>query len=114
MTPKDFDLYFHDLANMSRFGNRDWKVESMPYYEEARKAIPDESEWAHEDSDEYYDTKYEDSVISMLSKLKKKELRHLFEESPDPYVAPKKPRPNDPCPCGSGKKYKKCHGRKDL
>lgn len=20
--------------------------------------------------------------------------------------------PNDPCPCGSGKKYKKCHGRK--
>jgi len=18
--------------------------------------------------------------------------------------------PNDPCPCGSGKKYKKCHG----
>ena len=22
----------------------------------------------------------------------------------------KKIRPNDPCPCGSGKKYKKCHG----
>ncbi|MEM9456117.1 MAG: preprotein translocase subunit SecA [Myxococcota bacterium] len=21
-------------------------------------------------------------------------------------------RPNDPCPCGSGKRYKKCHGRK--
>jgi uncharacterized protein YchJ len=21
----------------------------------------------------------------------------------------KKVRPNDPCPCGSGKKYKKCH-----
>ena len=20
---------------------------------------------------------------------------------------------NDPCPCGSGKKYKKCHGRED-
>ena len=23
----------------------------------------------------------------------------------------KKPGPNDPCPCGSGLKYKKCHGR---
>ena len=23
----------------------------------------------------------------------------------------KKIYPNDPCPCGSGKKYKKCHGR---
>lgn len=22
--------------------------------------------------------------------------------------------PNDPCPCGSGKKYKQCHGRKPL
>jgi hypothetical protein len=24
---------------------------------------------------------------------------------------PKKVGPNEPCPCGSGKKYKKCHGR---
>ncbi len=24
---------------------------------------------------------------------------------------PRKIYPNDPCPCGSGKKYKKCHGR---
>ena len=23
----------------------------------------------------------------------------------------KMPGPNDPCPCGSGKKFKKCHGR---
>ena len=28
-----------------------------------------------------------------------------------PVIADKKPRPNDPCPCGSGKKYKQCHGR---
>lgn len=28
-----------------------------------------------------------------------------------PYVAEKTPRPNDPCPCGSGKKFKNCHGR---
>jgi preprotein translocase subunit SecA len=24
----------------------------------------------------------------------------------------KKVYPNDPCPCGSGKKYKQCHGKK--
>ena len=24
----------------------------------------------------------------------------------------KKIMPNDPCPCGSGKKYKFCHGKK--
>ena len=28
-----------------------------------------------------------------------------------PYVADQMPRPNDPCPCGSGKKFKNCHGR---
>jgi preprotein translocase subunit SecA len=28
-----------------------------------------------------------------------------------PIIADKKPRPNDPCPCGSGKKYKQCHGK---
>ena len=31
---------------------------------------------------------------------------------PKPYVAPKKVGRNDPCPCGSGKKYKNCCGRK--
>ncbi len=30
---------------------------------------------------------------------------------PEPIRVEKKPRPNDPCPCGSGKKYKQCHGR---
>ncbi len=30
---------------------------------------------------------------------------------PVPYVAPPKPGRNDPCPCGSGKKFKKCCGR---
>lgn len=28
-----------------------------------------------------------------------------------PVTAEKEPGRNDPCPCGSGKKYKKCHGR---
>ncbi len=28
-----------------------------------------------------------------------------------PVVRDKMPRPNDPCPCGSGKKFKNCHGR---
>ncbi|MGN1240153.1 MAG: SEC-C metal-binding domain-containing protein [Paludibacteraceae bacterium] len=30
-----------------------------------------------------------------------------------PIHVDKKPRPNDPCPCGSGKKYKQCHGKMD-
>ena len=28
-----------------------------------------------------------------------------------PIIKDKMPRPNDPCPCGSGKKFKHCHGK---
>ena len=33
------------------------------------------------------------------------------QQRPEPMRVDKKPRPNDPCPCGSGKKYKQCHGK---
>jgi len=29
----------------------------------------------------------------------------------DPIRSDKKVQPNSPCPCGSGKKFKKCHGK---
>jgi preprotein translocase subunit SecA len=33
-------------------------------------------------------------------------------ERPQPFVrGSQKVGRNDPCPCGSGKKYKQCHGR---
>ena len=32
----------------------------------------------------------------------------------EPFRAEKKVGRNDPCPCGSGKKYKNCHGRSDV
>lgn len=50
---------------------------------------------------------------------KRKETYHDFNVMSDytdsfvrkPYIAGQKIRPNDPCPCGSGKKYKKCCGQ---
>ena len=33
------------------------------------------------------------------------------KSKPSPVIAEKKVGRNDPCPCGSGKKYKQCHGR---
>ena len=41
---------------------------------------------------------------------KRKELYKEQKES-GTIRKPAKIYPNDPCPCGSGKKYKKCHGR---
>jgi len=34
-----------------------------------------------------------------------------YDEPLEPYTAPEKVGRNDPCPCGSGKKFKKCCGR---
>ena len=33
------------------------------------------------------------------------------EQRREPIIREKMPRPNDPCPCGSGKKFKNCHGK---
>jgi len=35
-------------------------------------------------------------------------------EKVQPIRAVKRPGPNEPCWCGSGKKYKKCHMQSDL
>jgi uncharacterized protein YecA (UPF0149 family) len=37
--------------------------------------------------------------------------RTLFRSSRGEPVHIKKPGRNDPCPCGSGKKWKSCHGK---
>jgi preprotein translocase subunit SecA len=69
---------------------------------------------------------------AMIASIQRDTVRHLFSievarepqkprimiesgsagaEPPKPKTAEKKPGRNDPCPCGSGKKYKFCHGR---
>jgi hypothetical protein len=61
-----------------------------------------------------WDVEYDgdgDSGIGSLDETELEEERVLYS-GPKPYlrVVPKTGR-NDPCPCGSGKKYKKCCGR---
>ena len=46
----------------------------------------------------------------IFSEEKQKEL-HLEQKKSGTIVKGQKIYPNDPCPCGSGKKYKKCHGK---
>lgn len=46
----------------------------------------------------------------VLSEEKRIEIVKAFKRSKTVHVE-KKPGRNDPCPCGSGKKYKKCCGR---
>ncbi len=62
-----------------------------------------------------HDVQYEHAEASALSE---EEARELIEEGGEvalqqkPYVRPtRKVGRNEPCPCGSGKKYKQCHGK---
>lgn len=73
---RDFDMYYQDLAALSRYEQDHSKITLFPFYEQAREAIPNESDW--------------------------------FAQKDNSYTRVGR---NDPCPCGSGKKYKKCCGR---
>ena len=40
-------------------------------------------------------------------------IENAMEQKPQQAVKENKPGRNEPCPCGSGKKYKNCHGKND-
>jgi preprotein translocase subunit SecA len=50
--------------------------------------------------------------LEKLKEIEKKqnELKQETNIKKEPIIAQKKPRRNEPCPCGSGKKYKQCCG----
>ncbi len=56
---------------------------------------------------------YSESRNDMADPAQQAAARHDTREQQkaQPYVAEKMPGRNDPCPCGSGKKFKNCHGR---
>ncbi|XCP85277.1 SEC-C metal-binding domain-containing protein [Roseburia hominis] len=83
---------------------KDYKKKSDEFF---RKMLEDpltygpEDTWEDEDSypfGDYFDGGFMDYMEE--------------HEKQKPIVKDKKIYPNDPCPCGSGKKYKKCCGRK--
>ena len=50
-------------------------------------------------------------IDSMLKNMDENQNAGAYVEQSDDFVGEKKPQRNDPCPCGSGKKYKLCHGK---
>lgn len=77
------------MLNLGRWGYLDDVIEELS------EAFDDEDE-SFEDLQEEYE--------------EMEELRRLLHK-PAPFVREKKIGRNEPCPCGSGKKYKKCCGR---
>ena len=59
-----------------------------------------------------YNEKKDDLIDQAQAAAARQDTREsASQQNHTPYRAEKMPRPNDPCPCGSGKKFKNCHGR---
>ena len=111
LTAENFYKYYEDLAYFSKYGNGG-NIEKFPFYEDARAYIHDNERWRRDGIKTLSDTKYEDAVDDMLKSAKPKDIKRLITETSEPYInLNKNIGRNDPCPCGSGKKYKKCCGR---
>lgn len=62
---------------------------------------------------ELAEQKYQETVAThyaFLQRLSPDGKVVIAHDPPKPQ--PRKSRRNSPCPCGSGKKYKNCHGRR--
>lgn len=108
---RDFDQYYHDLAALSRDPGHHSDIVEFPFYKEARMAISNERDW-EVSQEAIIDSAFMDSMKDYLGNLSPKELEHLINGVQVPYINPfARIGKNDPCPCGSGKKYKKCCGK---
>jgi preprotein translocase subunit SecA len=62
------------------------------------------------DDDDWSDPDEEEQEV-MRELLREMARRLRPDLHPDPVQPPLHVGRNDPCPCGSGKKYKRCHGQ---
>lgn len=74
---RDFDMYYQDLAALSRNEGDQSKITLFPFYEQARIAIPDEREWAFQNEEEE-DTDYLDAMKEYLGDISPEELFRMI------------------------------------
>ena len=74
-------------------------------HEDVQEAAPEEH------SPQNYSEHKEDLNDTAQQAAANHDTRENADANRTPYVADKLPGRNDPCPCGSGKKFKNCHGR---
>lgn len=74
--------------------------------QEVREAAPEEHQQRYNEQKADFDNADEAQRAAA-----NQDTRGSQAQKHQPIIRDKMPRPNDPCPCGSGKKFKNCHGR---
>ncbi len=92
-------------------GNPHHAVEIHPVYGEPHEPLVDEGTWIAANFHSIQDLGPEAWLRNLLVVLKGVTLRDTLPEAEQAESADPDVGRNDPCPCGSGRKYKRCHGR---
>ena len=78
----------------------------IPVVQEVQEAAPEQH------AQRYHEQKEDIEARAAQQRAAHQDTREGADQvNHTPYVADRLPRPNDPCPCGSGKKFKNCHGK---
>ena len=72
---------------------------------------PSEQQMARQRRPQYRESRTDDLHDEAQQTAAHQDTRDQAQHKPQPYIAEKLPGRNDPCPCGSGKKFKNCHGK---
>lgn len=102
---KLWDNMINDLNNRTSSVLMRGQIPEMQQEQQVQEAAPEQRS-----------QRYNEQKEELIDESQQAAAHHDTRENADqpnrtPYRAEKKPRPNDPCPCGSGKKFKNCHGR---
>ncbi|WP_455060640.1 preprotein translocase subunit SecA [Prevotella pallens] len=102
---KLWDNMINDMNNRTASVLMRGQIPEMQPSDEVQEAAP-------EQRTQRYDEKKDDLIDQNQQAAANQDTRETVQQQHRvPYTAEKMPRPNDPCPCGSGKKFKNCHGR---
>ena len=77
----------------------------IPVVQELQDAVPEQHAQRYHEQKEDLEARAQQAAAHQDTREDADQANHT------PYVAERMPRPNDPCPCGSGKKFKNCHGK---
>ena len=103
---KLFDSMVNDMNNRIASILTRGQIPEMQQQQEVREAAPEE----RTQRQQYTEQKAEINDPAQQAAANH-DTRENIEENHTPLVKDKLPGRNDPCPCGSGKKFKNCHGK---
>ena len=117
--------HLRDSVRLRAYGQRDplveYKNEGLRMFRELQAAIRSQvvqtifkaGAHIHSDIPQRREERLPEITLGAAAAAPPNSVLSQVNASEDAHSAPPKPEVgrNDPCPCGSGKKYKKCHGR---